>query len=59
RGRGPTSRGRCRAPAPPPARRGDTLAEAAVKSATRSMMSTIGRRIGQQILRGVLGSLRK
>ncbi|HUP92585.1 MAG TPA: helicase HerA-like domain-containing protein [Solimonas sp.] len=43
----------------PPARRGDTLAEAAVKSATRSMMSTIGRQIGQQILRGVLGSLRK
>lgn len=33
--------------------------EAATKSAVRSMSSTLGRSLGQQILRGVLGSLTK
>lgn len=40
-------------------RRGDTLAEAAMKTATRSVASTIGRKIGQSLLRGILGSLTK
>ncbi|WP_028080147.1 helicase HerA-like domain-containing protein [Solimonas soli] len=49
------------APKPPktPARRGDTVMEAAVKSATRSIASTVGREVGRQLLRGILGSLSK
>jgi hypothetical protein len=43
----------------PAGRRSDTIVEAAVKSATRSMASTVGRQITQQLLRGLLGSLRR
>lgn len=40
-----------------PARRGDTLVEAAMKSATRSAASTVGRQVANQLVRGVLGGL--
>jgi uncharacterized protein len=36
-----------------------TYAEAAAKSAVRSMSSQVGRTLGQQLLRGILGSLSK
>lgn len=45
--------GRPPAPSRTPARRGDTLAEALLKSAARSVGSALGR----QIVRGVLGSI--
>jgi hypothetical protein len=34
-----------------------TVAEAAIKSVTRSLASTVGREVGRQLLRGLLGSL--
>ncbi len=42
-----------------PARRGDSVAEAAVKSAVRGLSGTLGREIGKQLLRGLLGSLKR
>ncbi len=42
-----------------PARRGDSVMQAAIKSATRSVASSIGRQVGQSLLRGILGSLRR
>lgn len=41
----------------PPARRSDTVIEAAVKSATRSAASSLGRQVTNQLVRGVLGGL--
>ena len=38
-------------------RRSDTPMEAAVKSVTRSIASSVGRQIAQSLIRGVLGSL--
>jgi len=52
----PAGAPRRRAPA---ARRGDSVAEAAIKSATRSAASSIGREVGRQLLRGLFGSLRR
>jgi uncharacterized protein len=40
-------------------RRSDTPMEAAVKSVTRSIASSVGRQIAQALIRGVLGSLSK
>jgi DNA helicase HerA-like ATPase len=40
-----------------PSRRSDTIVEAAVKSATRSAASSLGRQVTNQLVRGVLGSL--
>ncbi len=42
-----------------PARRSDTVIEAAVKSATRSAASSLGRQVTNQLVRGILGSLFK
>lgn len=43
----------------PAARRGDSVAEAAVKSAVRGLSGTVGRELGKQLLRGLLGSLKR
>jgi uncharacterized protein len=40
-----------------PARRSDTPMEAAMKTMTRSIATTVGRQIAQSLMRGVLGSL--
>ena len=51
-----------RAPEPkrkPAARRGDSVAEAAVKSAVRGLSGTLGRELGRQLMRGLLGSLKR
>ncbi len=42
-----------------PARQADTVWEAAAKSAVRAASSEVGRSIGKQLLRGLLGSLQK
>jgi DNA helicase HerA-like ATPase len=42
-----------------PARQSDTMWEAAAKSAVRAASSELGRNIGKQLLRGLLGSLSK
>lgn len=49
-------------PAPKPrstARRGDSVADAAIKSAVRGLSGTLGREIGRTLLRGLLGSLKR
>jgi DNA helicase HerA-like ATPase len=43
----------------PPARRSDSVMDAAVKSATRSVASGLGREISRQLIRGLLGSLKR
>lgn len=48
------------APAPrAPARARETVLEAATKSMVRGVTGTVGREVGRQLLRGVLGSLMK
>ena len=48
------------APAPrAPARQRETVLEAATKSMVRGVTGTVGREVGRQLLRGVLGSLLK
>ena len=48
------------APAPrAPARTRETVVEAATKSLVRGVTGTVGREVGRQLLRGVLGSLLK
>lgn len=47
----PTSRGT--------ARRSDTVGEAMMKTAVRSLSGTVGRELGRQLLRGLMGSLRR
>ncbi|WP_428311351.1 helicase HerA-like domain-containing protein [Hydrocarboniphaga sp.] len=46
-------------PRAPAARRGDSVADAAIKSAVRGLSGTLGREIGRTLLRGLLGSLKR
>jgi DNA helicase HerA-like ATPase len=46
-------------PRTPAAPRGDSVTDAAIKSAVRGLSGTLGREIGRSLLRGLLGSLKR